>query len=141
MIQRIQTIWLLLTLGCMIAFIVLPFGSLNVLEQGTLVPYQLFPYDFIGLIIPAGLAVVMSLIAIFTFRNLGLQKSVTLLTLMMVVVSIGITVYVLCDRATMGQITWCWPTAFLAGALLFSILALTGINHDIKLLRSYDRLR
>ena len=30
---------------------------------------------------------------------------------------------------------------FALGALIFSILALVGVNHDIKLLRSYDRLR
>lgn len=139
MIQRVQTLWLLLALTCMIAFICLPFGELD-LAAGTEVGY-LFAYDFVGLIIPAGLGVVLSIIAIFSFSKLPVQKSCVILTIMMVLVTIGITVYILCDTATAGTFRWHWETVFAFGALIFSILALVGVNHDIKLLRSYDRLR
>lgn len=141
MLQRIQTVWLLLALACLIAFIALPFGTLTIPDGGVEAVGQLFAYDFIGLIVPAALAVILSLIAIFAYSNLGFQKSCVLLSIAMTLVSIGITVYILCDRATEGTISWTWCGAFTLGALLFEILALTGINHDIKLLRSYDRLR
>lgn len=137
-IQRIQTLWLLFALGCMVAFIVLPFGHIELPGVGV---GDLRSYDFLGLIIPAGLAALLQLIGIFSYKSIGNQRSIVVLALMMVLVSIGITVYILCDRATQGIIEWGWPTAFLAGALVFNALALVGINHDIRLLRSYDRLR
>lgn len=137
-IQRIQTIWLILALASMVAFIVMPFGTLDVPGVGVT---ALRPYDFTGLIIPAGLAALFMLLAIVGFRNLSTQRSETVLALMMTLVSVGITVYVLCDRATIGVIEWGWPVVFLASALLFCVLAIIGINHDMKLLRSYDRLR
>lgn len=142
MLQRIQTIWLVLTLGCIVAFIVLPFGEyIDPLPAGHELEASLHSWDFLGLIIPVGLAAVLSFIAIFTYKNLSLQKSCTVLTLAMVLIGIGITIYVLCDAATVGTFKWAWETSFIGGALLFAILALIGINHDIKLLRSYDRLR
>lgn len=141
MIQRIQTIWLLLTLACMVAFIAMPFGTLNLTINGVAESAMLFPYDFIGLLIPAALAGIMALIAIFTFRNLGLQRNIVTLSLLMTIVTIGLTAYILFDKASTGEITWRWEPAFLAVAAIFEILAMRGISHDIKLLRSYDRLR
>ena len=136
-IQRIQTLWLLAALGCMVAFIVLPFGYLSIDNAVA----ALRSYDFLGLIIPAGLAALFLLVSIFSFKAPATQRSIVLLSLMMTLVSVGITVYLLCDRATQGVIEWAWPTAFLAAAFVAELLAVAGINHDIKLLRSYDRLR
>lgn len=140
-IQRIQTLWLILALGCMVVFIVLPFGTLVVPDNGAEATGALHSWDFIGLIIPVGLAALFHFIAIFSYKTPALQRSVAILGLMMVLVSIGITVYVLCAGDTFGTTRWTYVPAFLAGALVFNILALVGINHDIKLLKSYDRLR
>lgn len=137
-IQRIQTLWLLAALGCMVAFIVMPFGSLALPGE---VVAPLKPFDFIGLLIPAGLAALMQLVAIFSYRTPSNQRSETMLGILMSLVAVGVTVYILCDRATMGTIRWGWPSVFALASLVFNVLALLGINHDIKLLRSYDRLR
>lgn len=137
-IQRIQTLWLILALASMVAFIAMPFGTLDVPGVGVT---PLRPYDFTGLIIPAGLAALFMLLAIAGFKNLSTQRSETVLALMMTLVTVGIAVYVLCDRATIGVIEWGWSPALLAVALVLCVLAIFGINHDMKLLRSYDRLR
>lgn len=111
-IQRIQSLWLILALGCMVAFIVLPFGSI-VLPEGEVALLRSF--DFLGLIIPAGLAALLLLIGLFSFKNLATQRSETVLALLMELVAVGITVYILCDNATQGVIEWGWPTAFQIG--------------------------
>lgn len=140
-IQRIQTVWLILALGCIIAFIVLPFATLVAPEGTDVLKGALHSWDFFGLIIPVALAALFFFIAIFTYKNLALQRSVVILALMMVLVSIGITLYVLCAGDTFGTTEWRWETAFLPAALIFDTLALRGIAHDKKLLSSYDRIR
>lgn len=140
-IQRIQTVWLILALGCMIAFVVLPFATLVVPEGAAEVEAALHSWDFFGLIIPVSLATLFFFIAIFVYKNLVLQRSVTILALMMVLVSIGITLYILCAGDTSGATEWRWETIFLPIAVIFDILALRGISHDKKLLSSYDRIR
>lgn len=137
-IQRIQTLWLLAALGCMVAFIVMPFGSLEIPGEGVA---ALKPFDFMGLLIPAGLAALIQLVAIFSYKTPSNQRSETVLGILMSLVAVGVTVYILCDRATLGTIHWGWPSVFALASLVFNVLALLGINHDIKLLRSYDRLR
>lgn len=136
-IQRIQTLWLIIALGCMVAFIVLPFGHLDI--DGAVAPLR--SYDFVGLIIPAGIAALVQLISIFSYHNPASQRGMVWLSFMMTLVSVAIAVYILCDRATQGTIEWAWPVAFLAGALIFELLAVKGISSDIRKLRSYDRLR
>ena len=137
-IQRIQTLWLLAALGCMVAFIVMPFGSLEIPGEGVA---ALKPFDFMGLLIPAGLAALIQLVAIFSYKTPSNQRSEAVLGILMALVAVGITVYILCDRATLGTIHWGWSSVFALASLVFNVLALMGINHDIKLLRSYDRLR
>lgn len=141
-IQRIQTLWLVLALGCMIAFLVLPFGHIEGLIINGL-PYEtdLVSYDFMGLIVPLAIAMILTVIDIFAYSNLGQQIKFTILTLMMELVTAGIAVYVLCDKSTSGVITWNWSMAFIAGALIFTALALLGMRKDRKLLDSYNRLR
>ncbi len=137
-IQRIQNLWLFLALGCMVAFIVLPFGRLELPGQEVA---NLKSFDFVGLIIPAGLAALMQLLGLFSFMNPATQRSEAMLGVLMSLVTVGITVYILCDRATVGVIEWGWASAFALVSLIFNLLALVGIRRDIKLLRSYDRLR
>lgn len=141
-LQRIQTVWLIAALGCLVAFLVLPFGWLDgVSDNGKLLDGALKSYDFLGLIVPLGLAIILGAMAICSFRRPAYQTSLVWLEVMMTLVTIGVTVYVLCDLTNNGTIQWNWTDAFLGGALLFEILALVGINHDRKLLRDSNRLR
>lgn len=137
-IQRIQTLWLILALGCMVAFIVLPFATLDIPGTGMA---EMYPYTFYGLIIPAGLAALFMLLAVFGYKNLKAQRSEIVLALMMTLVAVGITAYLIFDRASVGVIEWRWTVVFPVAALVFTILAIAGVNRDMKLLRSYDRLR
>ena len=141
-LQRVQTVWLILALGCLVAFLVLPFGWLDhVYDQGKYIEGSLKSYDFLGVIVPLGIAIILGAVAICSFRNPAYQTSVVLLELMMTLVTVGVVVYVLCDYTNNGIIRWNWCDAFLCGALLFEILAIMGIRHDRKLLRDSNRLR
>lgn len=141
-LQRIQTVWLILALGCLVAFLVLPFGWLDNVQDGSnLVSGPLMSYDFLGVIVPLGLAIILGAMAICNFRCPAYQLSLVWLEVMMTLVTVGVSVYVLCDYTNNGTICWNWSDAFICGALLFQILALVGINRDRKLLRDSNRLR
>lgn len=141
-LQRIQTVWLILALGCLVAFLVLPFGWLdNVQDDGITVSGPLMSYDFLGVIVPLGFAIILGAMAVCSFRRPAYQASLVWLEAMMTLVTIGVAVYVLCDFTNNGTICWNWSDAFLCGALIFQILAIVGINHDRKLLRDSNRLR
>lgn len=136
-IQRIQTLWLIIAFGCILAFILLPFGALASPADGGIADVEFHSWDFVGLIIPAALAALLDVISIFCYRNLSLQRRVTYISLMMLIVSTCITLYILCA----GDTRWQFAVAFLPAAALFDVLALSGISHDSKLLKSYDRIR
>lgn len=124
------------------AFLVLPFGWLDdVFDQGELVSGPLKSYDFLGIIVPLGIAIILGAMAVCSFRRPGYQISLVWLEVMMTLVTIGVTVYVLCDFTNNGVLRWNWSDAFICGALLFQILAIFGIRADRKLLRDSNRLR
>jgi len=125
----------------MTLFITLPFGTLTVAGLGQPVTTDLLAYDFVELIIPVGLAIAFGLIDIFIYHNLKRQKTIALLTLGMTIISCGIAIYIINGSNILGDLSWRWNALSIAGAMLFNVLAIVGINHDIKLLRSYDRLR
>ena len=137
-IQRIQTLWLIVALACMVAFMFIPFGTISIAGAGEA---MLYPYDLWGVVIPAALAVLFLLVAVFSYKNLPVQRREVVLSAMMELVTAGVALYVLFDSATEGSIGRGWSVALVGVAFVFTLLAIVGINRDSKLLRSYDRLR
>ncbi|MCC6461557.1 MAG: DUF4293 domain-containing protein [Saprospiraceae bacterium] len=149
MIQRIQSIFLFLSAGALGGQFALPYGqtaadnparSLPALADGAF-----NPLDNIGLLGLTALGAILSLVAIFLFRNRMLQARLAglgvLITLLLLVL-VGIS-----SKTTLDQIPEGGSMQLSAGlampvlALLFNWLAGRAIRKDEALVRSMDRLR
>ncbi|MDR0412794.1 MAG: DUF4293 domain-containing protein [Dysgonamonadaceae bacterium] len=121
MIQRIQTIWLLA--GAIIASLLL---FVPALEQKN-----------VDLLLKAGSGgvVVLSIIAVFLYKNRPLQVKLCYGILVLLILSC--LVLFLSGTTVAGK----WPIVlpFISG--IFNILAIRAIKKDEKLIRSLDRLR
>ena len=137
MIQRIQSIWLLLAAVCV--FLTLKFST----YVGT--NKDLIPSTFLNGIatlslIFATLAVgILTLITIFLYKNRKLQLRLTLLA---VLLEVGlIFLYYKEIQTFVGKGTFSITAIFHAGVLLFLILGARGISSDNKLIKDSNRLR
>lgn len=149
MIQRIQTIWLLLAAGSLAGQFTLPYlqtpaedpaRALSALSDGALTPA-----DNVGLLGLTVLGAVVALLAIFLFKNRALQTRLALaasgtgvLLLGLVVFSVNMT---LSDVPEGGSAQLALGLALPAAFILFSWLAARSIRKDEALVRSMDRLR
>lgn len=138
MIQRIQSIWLLLAAVFAAITFQFPFyvGDYSLDEIPASVNMDADFNIWIALLtVAAGGA---AFINIFFFANRKLQIRISVLGILL---SIGVLVlyFMQMQNFTSGSITlWC---LFPFGVLGFYILALKGIRKDEKLIRSLDRLR
>lgn len=129
-IQRWQTVLLLMASIFMVLLCVLPLGSgcCNVCPESYTC---LKAADILPLIIVGALSAILFFIAIFLFKNLDLQKRVVIAACIIVVAAIVIM-----------AITHLWFGLIWAIlALIAAIWAYSRISSDQKLLRSYDRIR
>ena len=137
-IQRIQTLYLLLAIAVMVAFIFIPFGYCGEMALSGSRP---------ALLIPTCGVILVMVASIFTFKKFSLQKNLVGLSILAVIALIVAVVYVM----TMGYDfiapeattipTWSIGGGMLVIALVALIAALSRIKADHKLLRSYDRIR
>ena len=150
MIQRIQTIYLALAAAAALGQFSLPY--LAATATGTLtaaVPAfsdgRLNPLDNVGLMGLTALAALLSVVAVFLFRNRPLQGRLAggaALASVLLLVLAALTTKQTLDAVPMGE-----AAHFHAGlglpvlALLCQWLAMRNIGKDEKLVRSMDRLR
>ncbi|MGB1216596.1 MAG: DUF4293 domain-containing protein [Saprospiraceae bacterium] len=151
MIQRIQSIFLLLCSGSAFAAFLSPMEFFNVDKTkvteaaSTLADGDFDIYDnnaVLGLVIALG---VFALISIFLFNNRKLQMSVTKLTIFLaILVATFIGVFFYMDSSAINLTTSIMPSFGIGMpilCLIFGVLAHRGINKDEKLVKSMDRLR
>ncbi|TDG36706.1 DUF4293 family protein [Pedobacter changchengzhani] len=155
MIQRIQTIWLLLATFALVLMFFLPVATKDIANNETAVYtnglYQtevankatdIKIQTFLPLLITNVVVAIMCFVNIFNFKKRSAQKRVVIFT----IIAIG------------GFAFWCSIFAkrlpggmeganfgigayFPAIAILFCVLAIIGINKDENLIRSAERLR
>lgn len=149
MIQRIQTLYLLLAAGASFSQLTLPYMSvpadnpahnLKVFEDG-----MLNPFDNIGVLGLCLLSGLVALAAIFIFRNRPLQARLAggaqIATLLLIVL-IGVSIYQAMDKMPeSGVYSFQIGIAFPVLSLILLWMATRGIRADEKLVRSSDRLR
>ncbi|WP_302983142.1 DUF4293 family protein [uncultured Muribaculum sp.] len=129
-IQRWQSVLLFLAAIFMVLLCVLPLGC--VYDNGSPESLTCFKAtNMLPLMIVGVMSAIMFVIAIFLFKNLNLQKRVTLAACILVVASIAIL------SITALWIGIIWPIL----ALIAAIWAYMRISADQKLLSSYDRIR
>lgn len=131
-IQRIQTLWLFIALVLMAIIGIQPIATDGATE--------IFLSDAPVLLVVDILVCVMLIISIFTFKNLGLQKKITILSVvLMAALACGGGFY-LFRTAPAATPELVGGVVFLVLALVFALFAYRGMTHDQKLLRNSDRL-
>lgn len=142
MIQRIQSIWLLLAAAA--AFLTLKFsfysGNKLVASTNTEV-YQLLTArsNIMITIISAGVGLA-ALIGIFLYKNRKQQFRIVLIALLAGIVNI-VLFFLETRKFVAGEGNYDLTAVFAFAVPVFLILALRGIRKDEKLVKSLDRLR
>lgn len=148
MIQRIQTIFLLLAAGLLGALLAVPFLSVGAEAEyaaASVLGDQVFNLqDHIALLVLFLLAAGISLISIFLFKKRPLQMTFTLIGLLVNVVGIGFAAYLLYQSGAFDQggLQVQAGVAFPVLAIIFLLLAYRNIKKDEQTVKSsYSRLR
>ena len=136
MIQRIQTLWLLLASICAFASVKLPFyfGSLEV--PGPTI--TITPYDNFMLLVFVIATALMALVSIFLFSNRSLQIKMCIVGLVLSLANL-MHYFLYMKNFKTGGLSLYSALSFLVP--VFFILAIRSIYKDQKLLKSLDRLR
>ena len=146
MIQRIQSILLLLGAIAVFGLYKLPFGSVSpVIRSSALFSDGIFTIqDHVALIALFSIAGLLAFVAIFLFKNRQLQKVLSRVSIIANVIGIILAlVLFMQDAANMGTAE---PREEMGLGLpilsiIFTLFALRYINKDDKLVKSMDRLR
>jgi uncharacterized membrane protein len=136
MIQRIQTLWLLLASICAFASVKLPFyfGSLEV--PGPTI--TITPYDNFMLLVFVIATALIGLVSIFLFSNRSLQIKMCVVGLVLSLANL-MHYFLYMKNFKTGGLSLYSALSFLVP--VFFILAIRSIYKDQKLLKSLDRLR
>jgi len=142
MIQRIQTLWLLLAVACAgLTFKFPAYAGGTWVNHGVQVQGISFSaYRPSMLILSVTIVImVLAVISIFMFKSRGSQFSLTLVNFF---VSIGL-IYLYYKEIHLNFIggTLALTSVFVILIPIFLLLAMRGIYHDMRLLRKANRLR
>lgn len=142
-IQRIQTVYIFLAMVAMAIFLIVPYGEVVNVGSEPVVGEKLYTMYEYGLLIPAAATVVLLIVDIFFYRNMPLQKSVLTIALLLTLCCIAVVCFTLFKQADAEGVKAAFSVwdILLPIAVIFEILGLAAIKHDIKLLNSYNRLR
>lgn len=140
MIQRIQSIWLLLAAACAFLSFKFSFYSGNVVGDDMASKFVELnaSTDLIITILTAILGV-GSLIGIFMFKN---RKRQLMITIICLIISLGIlTLYITQQVKKYSEGNYDLTSVIYFAIPIFLTLAIVGIKKDEKLIKSLDRLR
>lgn len=102
----------------------------------------LSPKDLPVFLIVNALVAVLLFLAIFLYKNPRRQKTLTLVSMLLIVVSMVTEAIVLFGwDTTAGRVEWLGSIFLLLGALVFAVMAYRGISNDERLLKAADRIR
>ncbi len=135
MIQRIQTIWLLLAASAALVTLKLSFYSGN--KDNNLFEELNGTSNFLILIVTVAVAVT-ALATIFLFKNRKLQMRLSWLGLLLQLIVLALY-FQQTKQFVQGSFTLTSAISFVIP--VFFILAWLGIRKDEKLIKSMDRLR
>jgi len=145
MIQRIQSILLLLSSGCFLGQFGTSFATSSESHAGFLSDQQYSVLDHPVLMAMCGIGGLLAFGAIFLFKNRASQKRMSLISLIVAILFPAVTYWLLMTQsATMADsniINDQLGTYLPFGSIVLSALAIFFIGKDDKLVKSMDRLR
>lgn len=149
MIQRIQSLYLLLVAGLMVCMMSLPLGyfvlgeRIDTLTSLSLVqadggidyaPWALFAVEFV--------VAVLALVSIFLFKKRSLQIRLSVFSaLLLVGFYVTLLVFVWKFVESYDSFVPSWILTAPLVSIVFEWLAIRAIGKDIMLVKAYDRLR
>lgn len=138
MIQRQQTLWLLLATAAGILSFMFPFAVGDKMEKDLLNHYILDAGSQFFLLILSGASLLLSTFIIFLYRNRKQQVQLCWLGL---VISIGLLALYIVELKKMAHYTLALSAVFPPLIIIGYFMAMRGIRKDEKLVKSLDKLR
>lgn len=141
-IQRWQTVWLLIAavliaVFCFVPMAIVPGEALDSNSVTFLSPKDLPVFLTVNILVS-----VLLFLSIFLYKNTRRQKLLTLVSMLLIAVIIATECILLFSwDTTQGKIEWLGSVFLLLGALVFAGMAYQGIRKDEKLLKAADRIR
>lgn len=141
MIQRIQSVWLLLAAVASFLTMKLSFYSGNIIKEGQPKTFSsLVATDGVLLAISVVATGLLSLVAIFLYKDRKLQLRLSLLALLLSGINV-VLFYVQTQKFVPGEGNFDLTAVIALIVPVLIILAVRGIYRDQKLVKSLDRLR
>lgn len=137
MIQRRQSLWLLLSTVCAFLSYVLPFFSGTKQGANGIETAIVDAKSTIPVMILTGISLLLSLITIFLFKDRKLQFRLCIGGILLSILIIAL--YFLEIKKLSGSISL--SAIFVFAILIGYIMAAAGIHKDEKLVKTLDRLR
>lgn len=138
-IQRLQTLFLLLAVVLMCIFCCTPWATQA--AEGVAEASPVFVSEAPVLLILNIVIAVLLFISIFMFKNLKRQMTVTVLSIILICTSIATCGILLFTAYPGATFIWTGGVVLLLVALVCVLFAYRFMKKDHKLLTSYDRLR
>ncbi|NOR76011.1 MAG: DUF4293 family protein [Draconibacterium sp.] len=147
MIQRIQTIYILVAEILIASLFFLKFADLSannelytfsiegILNGETLV------FDGLPIMIFIGLITLLHLVIIFMYKKRVLQIRITVFTIILLLGLTGLFFYFIYTGFTGAKVAFKVPMVFPVVAIILDYLAIRAIGKDEALVRSLDRIR
>jgi hypothetical protein len=141
MIQRLQTIWLLLAAAAAFLTLKFSFYSGNIIADGGAKTFQYLTArsNIVLTILSAGVGLA-ALISVFLYKNRKRQLRIVLLCILVSIVNI-VLFFLESRKFVAGEGNYDLTAALAFVVPVFLILAMRGIRKDEKLVKSLDRLR
>lgn len=141
MIQRIQSLWLLLSTLCAALIWMIPvFGGVGADNM----PKAFSIHESLILMFIVALATIVPFITIFLFKSRSTQKKLIIINIILAIGTIAAE-YLLVEqfKTSFGIIQGNWQLSAILPffIILFNVFAFRGIIRDEKLLSSADRMR
>jgi hypothetical protein len=141
MLQRMQSLWLLLAAICAFLTIKFSFYSGNIEKPGEAVSFQYLTATFnIWILIMTIALVCMAVIDIFLYKNRKLQGRIAILGIIFSLLNIFLYLRQI-HQFVENQGSHTITAVFVFAIPVFFFLAARGIYKDQKLVKSLDRLR
>lgn len=153
MIQRIQTVYLILALALMSALFYFPiakiigmddhiyllyFDGLKPAKNTSIYYMQTFPLAILLFVI-----CMIDLVTIFLYRKRKIQMRLCIINMVLMIGSPGLMVFYLMyvNEKLQGVISYEYPLIFPVVAAILTYLAFRGVRKDELLVRSLERIR
>ena len=140
MIQRLQSVWLLLAAAAAFCSLQFAFYSGTMLVENQSKRVELTAQsNLLLLILSAGVGIA-SIISIFLYKNRKTQLRIVLVTLLVSILNL-VLFFTQTKKFVPGEGNYSLTAIFAIVVPIFLFLAIKGIRKDEKLVKSLDRLR